>query len=810
MVSKNQLELEKEIHSLKSQLAETSFERDKYKKLFEASGDALSILDLNTGKFIECNQAAVDLHGIKSKSEFLSLSPADISPKYQPCGRTSEELAMEYIRNSLTEGPQLFQWSHSNLNGSTFPCLISLTAVQIQGEQLVLAIGRDISELIDAKEQLKKANTNIKRYKTAYQKEKMKFERFVNLAPIGIAVNTLKDGTFHYVNNEFNRMTGYSVEELNNTDYWQITPPKYQEEEQKQLINLKEQGRYGPYKKEYIHKSGRTFPVLLSGIRVTDENGEDSIWSVIQDISPQKKAEEQLRIARNKADSMALRMQLANNSAQIGVWEWDLVTNELIWDELMFKLYGISEVQFTKVYDAWANAVHPDDIEFASAQLQAAIAGTGVYEPEFRVIHPNGAVRTIKASAEVIRENGKAIKVVGVNYDVTEKIEAMEISETARQAAEHSSKAKSDFLANMSHEIRTPMNAILGGLQLLENANLEPDLEKILANAVYSAKSLLTIINDILDYSKIESNKIELESTEISILEILESVKYDLDALVSNKGIDFAVIVDDSFEDGWLGDLVRVKQIVLNLASNAVKFTNNGEVKIVVSCRTYNDKKAVYLSVQDSGIGMNEDAQKRIFDRFSQADTSTTRKYGGTGLGMSITVSLIKLMNGNINLISEAGKGTNVDIILPLERAKNLSKPAHKKSFTPPNLENTHILIAEDNKINQVLIKTMLKETNATYVIVENGILALEALKEKAFDLILMDIHMPFMDGVGAIKAIRKEGNLTPAIALTANVMVEDVKHYMEIGFNAHIAKPIELPVLYGTLADYAKSGGLS
>ncbi|NKC21445.1 MULTISPECIES: PAS domain S-box protein [Pseudoalteromonas] len=805
MVSKTELELEKEIQSLKSQLAEASFERDKYKKLFEASGDALSILDINTGKFTECNQAAVRLHGIESKSKFLTLTPADISPEYQPCGRASEELAMEHVSKSLTEGPQLFPWSHSNTQGETFPCLISLTAVQIQGKQLVVAIGRDISELHSAKEQLKKANTNIKRYKAAYQKEKMKFERFVNAAPIGIAVNSLKDGAFHYVNDEFSKMTGYSVDELNNIDYWKITPPKYQEEEQKQLINLKAQGRYGPYKKEYIHKSGHTFHVLLSGIKVTDDNNEDFIWSVIQDISRQKETEEQLKNARNQADSLALRMQLANNSAQIGVWEWDLVTSELIWDELMFKLYGISESQFTQVYDAWASAVHPDDIEFASAQLQAAIDGTGVYEPEFRVVHPNGEVRTIKASAEVIRSNGKAIKVVGVNYDVTEKIEAIRISETARLAAEHSSKAKSDFLANMSHEIRTPMNAILGGLQLLENANLEPDLGKVLANAVFSAKSLLTIINDILDYSKIESNKIELESTEISILDILDSVKYDLDALVSNKGIDFVISADDSFEDGWIGDLVRVKQIILNLASNAVKFTNKGEVKIIASCQSYNNEKAIYLSVQDSGIGMDEDAQKRIFERFSQADTSTTREYGGTGLGMSITVSLIKLMNGKINLFSEAGKGTTVNIILPLDKIKTQSKPVRTKSFTPPNLKHTRILIAEDNKINQILIKTMLKETNATAVVVDNGRLAIEALKEQAFDLVLMDIHMPFMDGVDAIKAIRNEGNPIPVIALTANVMVEDVKHYLEIGFDAHIAKPIELPILYGALASFVK-----
>ncbi|RXE96898.1 PAS domain S-box protein [Pseudoalteromonas sp. PS5] len=797
-------ELEQEIQTLTARLAATTFERDKYKTLFLASGDAQSIVDLDSGKFVECNQAAVDLHGIDSKDTFLKLTPSDISPPYQPCGTSSKQLATYFIQKCHQDGAQLFHWIHSKTDGTVFPCSVSLTAVHIQDKRLVLATVRDISELIATKEKLDKASTDAKQYKTAYQTEKMKFERFVNLAPIGIAVNAMDDGTFHYVNDEFSEMTGYSVEELNNTDYWKITPEKYKAQEQIQLDNLQKTGRYGPYQKEYIHKSGHVFPVLLSGIKVADNNGKNFIWSVIQDISSQIEAQKQLNSARNQTDSLALRMQLANNSAQIGVWEWDLVTNELIWDDWMFKLYGIQKAQFSKVYEAWESAVHPDDIEFASTQLQTAIAGTGEYEPEFRVVHPNGDIRTIKASAQIIRDkDNKPTKVIGVNYDVTEKIKAIEVSETARLAAEHSSKAKSDFLANMSHEIRTPMNAILGGLQLLENASLDNDLRKVLSNAIFSAKSLLTIINDILDYSKIESNKIELESAPISIRNILDSVKYDLDALVSNKGVDFVVNIDKHFEDGWLGDLVRVKQIILNLASNAVKFTHKGKVSITATNVIHNNNAAIHLSIQDSGIGMDEQTQKRIFERFSQADTSTTRQYGGTGLGMSITVNLIKLMNGTINLTSKAGQGTTVDVTLPLEQSNSQSQVTQTKTLTPPNLQNLEILIAEDNPINQILVKTMLKETGAIITVVENGDLAVKACRENSFHLILMDIHMPVMDGVDAIKAIRKLDIKIPVIALTANVMVEDVKRYFKIGFNAHIPKPIELSILYGVLSDY-------
>ncbi|CAH9067958.1 Sensor histidine kinase RcsC [Pseudoalteromonas holothuriae] len=806
MSGRHQKSLEQENKELRTQLASVSSERDKYKALFDTSGDALSIIDLNSGKFVECNQSAVNMHGVLDKNNFLDLSPSDISPQYQPCGNPSAALANEYIEKAFAEGPQLFQWRHSRLDGSIFPCLVSLSAFQIQGENLILAIGRDISELMAARALLDEAQSSIERYKKAYQQEKEKFELFVNLAPIGIAINAMKGGAFHYVNKEFGSMTGYSVDELNSMDYWALTPRKYEKQEQEQLCDMQEKGRYGPYHKEYIHKKGNHFPVLLSGIMITDSNGDDFIWSVVQDTSQQKEAEAKIHKAREQADSFAFRMQLANDSAGIGVWEWDLISNELIWDDWMFKLYGVPKSQFSGVYEYWEQAVHPDDITYAKASLQRALTENTIYDPEFRVIHPNKNVRTLKASAEVIKDNtGKPIKVIGVNYDVTDKINAIEKLEAAKKEAENSAKAKGEFLANMSHEIRTPMNAILGGLQLLQNTELKPDLRKVLDNAAFSAKSLLTIINDILDYSKIESNKIELEYASLLLLDVIESVKYDLDSLISNKGIDFIVSVDENYVDGWVGDLVRIKQILLNLTSNAVKFTHQGTVKIKLSCIAYKNEQAVQISIKDSGIGMSSEVQARIFDRFSQADTSTTRQYGGTGLGMSITLSLVKMMQGSLKLASELGRGTMIDVILPLARASKKSEMTFKKSLNPPDLKGKYVLVAEDNKINQILISTMLKGTKAELVLVDNGALAVDAFKEQKFDLVLMDINMPIMDGVQAQHEISLINRATPVIALTANVMVEDVNRYLEQGFNAHIPKPIDLNILYGVLSDYIK-----
>ncbi|MCF6441049.1 PAS domain S-box protein [Pseudoalteromonas luteoviolacea] len=697
-----------------------------------------------------------------------------------------------------------FESLQQTKTGDSFPIQLKGHYFKSNNEEMFIVF---ISDLTDKKQEAEKLKAQAVHISNLLEQEKKRFSEFVDLAPVGVAINRLDDGAFDYINHEFSQFSGYSLDELNGMNYWQLTPKKYEVQEKIQLADIARTGRYGPYEKEYIHKNGYTFPVLLSGIKITEIDGTDYIWSVVQDISQQKQIEQQLAQAKHEADTYAHRMQLANDSAGIGVWEWDLNDDSLIWDAWMYKLYGIDEKQFSGAYEAWENSVHPDDIASAKSKLQAAIEHTGIYDPEFRVIHPSGEIRTLKASAEVICDNeGNPIRVIGVNYDITDKITALETLEKARKKAEEATKSKSDFLANMSHEIRTPMNAILGGLQLLQNEALDDNLKVLIDNAAYSAKSLLTIINDILDYSKIESNKLELEQAPLSFIEVIESVKYDLDPLVSNKGIEFISIIDDDFSDGWLGDIVRIKQILLNLTSNAVKFTDIGKVTLQVSIKTYKNMPAICVTVIDSGIGMSTEAQKRIFERFAQADSSTTRKYGGTGLGMSITLNLIKMMGGNIDVVSTPNVGTKVQVVLPLKQSSLGDVERKTKSISAPDLTGKKLLIAEDNKINQVVIASFLKDTNANLTIVENGKLAIQAVEEGEFDLILMDIHMPEMDGVEAQKHIHSIKNNIPIIALTANVMVEDVKSYLALGFDAHIGKPIDMSNLFGVLEAYSNT----
>ncbi|WP_051275548.1 ATP-binding protein [Aestuariibacter salexigens] len=375
---------------------------------------------------------------------------------------------------------------------------------------------------------------------------------------------------------------------------------------------------------------------------------------------------------------------------------------------------------------------------------------------------------------------------------------------SAAEVANSANRTKGEFLANMSHEIRTPMNGILGTLQILSRSEQDAQSRDMIKKALLSANSLLTIINDILDYSKIEANKLSLENVSFSVRDVAESVLSDVSLSASSKGLAIHLLIDESFVDGWLGDPVRVRQILLNLMSNAIKFTAHGSVTLSLDAvRERDDCDAIRMSVTDTGIGMDKDTQQRIFARFSQADTSTTRRFGGTGLGMSITTSLVEMMDGTLQLFSEPGQGTTVTITLPLTQATTASEDVQSEHMSAPDMSGKRILIAEDNDINQAIIGSMMEATGATLDFVVNGKQAVEACHQQVYDLVLMDIQMPEMDGTQALSLIKPDHPELPVIALTANVMSEEVASYLQLGFAHHIGKPIDTNILYSTLRQY-------
>ncbi|MFT5755802.1 MAG: signal transduction histidine kinase/CheY-like chemotaxis protein [Alteromonadaceae bacterium] len=356
---------------------------------------------------------------------------------------------------------------------------------------------------------------------------------------------------------------------------------------------------------------------------------------------------------------------------------------------------------------------------------------------------------------------------------------------------ERVSRYKTQFLANMSHEIRTPMNGIFGSLQILQKSVDDKESHELILTALTSCKSLLTIINDILDSSKIEAGKVEFKVNGFDLEQLLQTIYNELQPIAVEKSIKLTLEYNDNFHKYWIGDVTRVKQVLINIISNALKFTHNGGVIINIS-----GSQEILIEVVDTGIGMSKTSLNSVFKRFEQADKSTTREYGGTGLGVNIALSLAQMMGGSIKVQSELGKGSCFVVHLPLERTNNQNIEKDSELITTPQLSNVTVLLADDNAINRVIFKKLMTPTSAKVIMAKNGAECVELFNIHQPQVIFMDIQMPIMDGIEAFKIIRKTSNI-PIIAVTANVMIEDIKLYRDLGFNCILSKPVKLHELY-------------
>ena len=414
------------------------------------------------------------------------------------------------------------------------------------------------------------------------------------------------------------------------------------------------------------------------------------------------------------------------------------------------------------------------------------------------------ALRLRYANEELIRNLTEAgTKLEQANQDLTEEIDYVKRMEVelkqARDRAEEMSRAKGEFLANMSHEIRTPMNGVIGTLQLLEDTELDESQQEYVSTAHKSADALLTILNDILDLSKIEAGKLDLETIPFDLREIMHDL-VTLHALkAEQKGIELRSDVDARVPPALIGDPTRIRQILLNLVSNALKFTSEGSVSINASVQSQDQDSAVIrIEVQDTGIGIDEAVRDKLFNAFTQADGSTTRKYGGTGLGLAIVRQLVEIMRGELGIDGAPGEGSTFWFTLPLAISHEALKTA--RTMQPSQIQDKlhgRILLVEDNPINQMVARKMLEKIGVETELADDGQAALDLLYEHDFDAVLMDCQMPVLDGFNATRRLREweqqQGrDPLPVIAMTANVMEGDRERCLDAGMNDYIGKPFK------------------
>ena len=506
-------------------------------------------------------------------------------------------------------------------------------------------------------------------------------------------------------------------------------------------------------------------------------------------------------------------LKLAMEIGQLYMWELDHRRQEVS-DAGASVLETSRRRNYQQMSDEIWQAVHPADLPAAQAAWHRYEQDGEPFRTVFRVMQRNGPHIWVQSAGEVIRdETGEIERVVGVIRNIDKEKRSEMALARAKENAEAANRAKSEFLANMSHEIRTPLNGVMGVASALSRTELSASQREMVGLIEGSAKTLESLLSDVLDLARIESGRLVLANEPFDLARCLADVGALFHPIAEAKNLDLIVEPTPEIEGAFLGDAARVRQILTNLVANAVKFTPRGEVRLGASALRTPDGLEARLFVRDTGIGFDDETKARLFDRFEQADGSITRRYGGTGLGLAISRSLAEQMGGALEADGMPGKGATFTLSLPLTRAARADAPVIEAAPAPTSEPlRVRVLLAEDHPTNRRVVELILQAAGVDLTCVVNGQEAVEAWRCGDFDLVLMDMQMPVMDGLTAIRHIRQQEQAqgrapAPIYALTANAMPEHAAASRAAGADGHLTKPITADALFGVVETVARGG---
>ena len=602
-----------------------------------------------------------------------------------------------------------------------------------------------------------------------------------------------------YVNEAFTKMTGYTAEEVIGKTPRILQGPNSDREELAKLS--KAIRKWEPCEITTINykKSGEEFWINFSVTPVADEKGWYTHWIAIErDITEQKKSEQALKDSE-------LRFSVAIEGTEAGIWDWDILNNKAIFSTQWKDMLGYVDAEIENSFEGWKKLWHPDDTSFIEKAVSDHLNGVSKkYEVIHRCLHKDGGWRWIMTRGKILRNSeDKPYRWVGTSVNITAQKQAEENQKIAKEQAEAANKAKSEFLANMSHEIRTPLNGVIGFTELLTKTPLSPVQQQYANSANVSGHTLLGIINDILDFSKIEAGMLELEMIKTDMVALLEN---SIDIVIfsaADREFELLLDIDPAMPRFAQVDAIRTQQILANLLSNAVNFTKKGEVALKVVYQALDDKQGkLSISVRDTGIGITEEQKAKLFKSFSQADSSTTRKFGGTGLGLVISQMIAEKMGSKINIDSTPDVGSTFffDIITHFEEAEKLD--------TTEIIGVKRCLIIDDNNNNRLILEQMLKHWQIESDSCSNGFEALQKLENsQPYDVIICDYDMPYFNGIETIRLMKDKLKLStekqPVILLHSSIDNAELNQKSkQLGIRFRLNKPVKSQDLFNYLSN--------